>query len=170
MYLTINSGSYANANSTTAQGERNDCVVRAMATATGVDYDTAHSFVKTTMNRQSRMGVETSVIKQAFNAAEKSGIVIGDKKFDVRECTQKEIKNRYKLHGEVVWRKKTLKSFLQANKRGTFLVIVSGHAITVKDGEVFDWQNNAFLPTRKVLKAFELSIHEPASPQLVLEF
>ena len=88
--------------------------------------------------------------------AETSGLDIDGKKFTVRVLGKQEVKNRYKLKGDVIWRQKTLKSFIQSHKLGTYIVTVANHALTVKDGEVLDWSSNSFLPTRKVQAAYEL--------------
>jgi hypothetical protein len=40
------------------------------------------------------------------------------------------------------------------------MVMVAGHALTVKDGEVLDWNSNKFLPTRKVQAAYELNLKQ----------
>ena len=50
---------------------------------------------------------------------------------------------------------------------GTYLVMIANHALTVKDGEVFDWNSNKFKPTTKVLSAYEL-IEKENSGQLSL--
>ena len=69
---------------------------------------------------------------------------------------KQETKNKYKLHGKEIWRKKTLKSFISSHKQGTYLVMVANHALTVKDGEVLDWASNAYLPTRKIQSVYEV--------------
>ena len=74
---------------------------------------------------------------------ETMGLEMGDKKLSVRVLGKEEVKNRYKLHGNIIWRQKTLKSFIQSHKKGSFVVMVANHALTVKDGEVLDWNNNA---------------------------
>ena len=82
---------------------------------------------------------------------------IADKTFEVEVLSKSRVKNRYKLKGEVIWRQKTLKSFVKDNSKGTYLVMVAKHALTVKDGEVLDWDTNKFLPTRKVQSAYKLT-------------
>ena len=64
--------------------------------------------------------------------------------------------NYYKLHGEVIKRQKTVKSFIQDNKKGTFLVLVSKHAFVIKDGVLIDNRGEEFRPTRKVQDAFKV--------------
>ena len=64
--------------------------------------------------------------------------------------------NYYKLHGQVVKRQKTVKSFIQDNKKGTFMVLVSKHAFVIKDGVLIDNRGEEFRPTRKVQDAFKV--------------
>ena len=113
MYLSV-SKVYGSFNSELAKSEKNDCVVRSVASAASVSYNAAH-----------------------------------------------------KLYGELIKRKKTLKSFIASHKVGTYLVMIANHALTVKDGEVFDWSTNAFKPTTKVVAAYEL-IEKENSGQMSL--
>ena len=54
-----------------AQSEKNDCFVRAVASATGSHYDSAHSFVKETFDRKNRKG--TMFMEGTMKELEKSG-------------------------------------------------------------------------------------------------
>ena len=141
-------------NSSIASGEKNDCVVRAMASACGVDYDSAHSLVKSEMKREDRTGTRNNDIVEAMRKFKKEGLEIAGKKFDVDLLGKSRIQNTYKLHGELIDRKKTVKSFIQDNSKGTYVVLVSKHAFTVKDGVLIDNVGEEFRPTRKVLGAF----------------
>lgn len=136
-----------------AKGEKGDCVVKAMATACSVKYDTAHKFVTEKMNRGFRKGTKTLDILSAF----KDGMFeLGEKKFEVEVLSGRSIHNYYKLHGELVQRKKTVKSFIKYNDKGTYLVLVSKHAFVVKDGVLIDNKGEEFRPTRKVTHAFQI--------------
>ena len=79
-----------------------------------------------------------------------------------------EITNRYKLHGEVIKRKKTVKSFIKDYAKGTYIVGVSGHAFTIKDGVLVDNVGEEFRPTRKVQSAFRIDAPKQTSNQLTL--
>ena len=87
---------------------------------------------------------------------EEKGMNINGKDFKVKVLPTEKITNSYKLYGEIVKRKKTVKSFIKDNPKGTYVVGVAGHALTIKDGEVFDWNANKFKPTRKVQSAYEI--------------
>jgi len=155
MYLSVNSN-YSKTDCQLAKAEKNDCVVRSLASATGVSYRTAHNFCKDEMGRESKKGVNNLLMTTRFIKAEEEGLTLDNKEFSIRKLGKKEVKNRYKLHGEVIWRKKTLKSFMQSHPKGTYLVLVAKHALTVKDGELLDWDNNKFEPTRKVMDAYQI--------------
>lgn len=155
MYLSVNQ-KYSSFNSELAKSEKNDCVVRSVASAADVTYNIAHKFCKDVFARVDKRGTNNLFITTEMLKAETSGIEIGSKKFGVRVLGKGEIKNRYKLKGEVIFRKKTLKSFIASHMTGTYLVMIANHALTVKDGEVYDWKSNMFKPTTKVCSAYEL--------------
>ena len=50
-------------NSKIARGETSDCVVRAIASASGWDYDKSHKFVADEFNRKDRKGKISDLIK-----------------------------------------------------------------------------------------------------------
>jgi hypothetical protein len=141
-------------NSKIASGEKQDCVVRAMASALDVDYDSAHGLVKSTMNRENNKGTKNFEIVKAMRKFKKEGLEISGKTFKVDLLGKSRIRNTYKLHGELIDRKKTVKSFIKDNQKGTYMVLVSKHAFTVKDGVLIDNVGEEFRPTRKVLGAF----------------
>lgn len=150
-------------NSSIASGETNDCVVKAMASACDINYDSAHSVVKTEMKREDRKGTLTGEIVSAMKKFAKEGLEVSGKKFDVNLLGKSKIQNTYKLHGELIDRKKTVKSFIQDNSKGTYVVLVSKHAFTVKDGVLIDNVGEEFRPTRKILGAFEMKLVEDKS-------
>jgi hypothetical protein len=69
-------------------------------------------------------------------------------------------KNRYKLKGEIIDRKKTVKSFIKDHQKGTYIVTVSKHAFVVKDGNLIDNFGEEFRPTRKVDGAYRINVPE----------
>jgi hypothetical protein len=166
MYLEINE-KYGSFDSELARKEKNDCVVRSVASAADITYRTAHKFCKEFFGREDKRGTNSMHIATQMLFAEVSGIEIGRKKFSVRVLGTGEIKNRYKLKGKVIFRKKTLKSFIDSHKIGTYLVMIANHALTVKEGEVYDWRSNNSKPTTKVMAAYEL-IEKDTSRQLNL--
>lgn len=169
MYLKTND-KYSAFNSQIAKNEKNDCFVRALAIAAEVDYDTAHQTAREVFKRQDKKGTMGAMIAAVFLKAADAGYIlnVGKKEVGVEVLSKTHIKNKYKLKGEIIWRKKTLKSFIESHKTGTYLVTVAGHALTVKDGELMDWGKMAYLPTRKVLAAYRIRTNKPEAVQLSL--
>lgn len=166
MYLDIQKD-YAVFNSTLAQDERNDCFVRALAVAGETNYQTAHQVAKEFFQRKNKKGVLNIVIKNNFKKAASKGITLGVKKANIEVLGGESIKNKYKVGGELVWRKKTLKSFIQSHPKGNFIVTVAKHAVALINGELADWGSEAFKPTRKVNGAYKI-VPEKQARQLSL--
>lgn len=155
MYLSVNQ-KYSSFSSKLAQSEKNDCFVRALAVAGEVDYHTAHQVASEEFKREYKQGTQNLAIVTSFLKAEQAGLSLGRKTVKVKVLGKKDIKNKYKVKGEVIWRQKTVKSFVEAHPKGNYIVSVPGHAFAVIDGELADWGNFAFKPTRKVLNAYEV--------------
>ena len=172
MQNTILSYNYASnaikgyANSVVAKSEKNDCFVRAVASATGSNYDTAHQFVKEKLGRENGKGAQLVPIHMM--SLEDNGMELNNSNYKVKVLGTDEITNHYKLHGEVVKRQKTVKSFIHAYPKGTFIVGVAGHAFTIKDGQLIDNAGEEFRPTRKVNMAFKITPEQVESNQLTL--
>ena len=147
--------------------ETNDCSVRAFTTALDVDYDSAHSYLKETFNREDKKGCK----KMNYTAKKLEGETqkIDDVEFDITVIPEDKVTNTYKLHGEVIARKKTVKSFIKDFSKGIYLVLVSGHVFTVKNGLMIDNVGEEWRPTRKVESVFELKIKN-ALEQAEFEF
>lgn len=148
-----------------ARNEKNDCFVRAVATASGASYDAAHSFVKETFQRQDGQG--TMFVDSTMLSIEGKLQEFGNVKVKFEKLPKNRIKNTYKLYGELIDRQKTVKSFIKTNSVGTFIVLVANHAFTIKDGVLIDNQGEEFRPTRKVQSAYRV-IEETVDPQLKL--
>ena len=149
-----------------AKGEKNDCFVRALASATEVNYDVAHKFTKDYFGRANGKGVYFT--GATINPLEDKGLSIGNKDFDFKVLNKMRITNGYKLYGEMVYRQKTVKSFIKDNPKGTYIVGVAGHAFTIKDGTLIDNADEKFRPTRKVTSVFQLKSKRSEAKQLSL--
>lgn len=147
-----------------AKDENNDCFVRAISTATGSTYDSAHSFVKDNFNREDKKGTFVELnLKPNLKSHTVDGIT-----FELSKVAKSKIVNTYKLYGELIDRQKTVKSFIKDNQKGTYIVLVSKHAFTVKDGVLIDNKGEEFRPTRKVTGAIKVDVNTPISTQLSL--
>ena len=151
-----------------AKTEKNDCFVRALAAATNMNYDTIHSFVKDTFGREKGRGTDNLLIAMQMMKFEEEGMRVGEYDFNVTVLPTRRITNRYKLYGNIINRKKTVKSFIKDNPIGTFLVGVAKHAFTVKDGVLIDNVGEEFRPTRKVDSAYKVVATSPTETQLTL--
>ena len=159
MYLSVNKN-YSKTDCKLAKAEKNDCVVRSIAAATGVSYRTAHAFCKEEMGREDKKGTNNMLLSTTFLKAQDDGLKLENKEFEVYGLKKAEVKNRYKLKGEIIDRKKTVKSFIKDHQKGTYIVTVSKHAFVVKDGNLIDNFGEEFRPTRKVDGAYRINVPE----------
>ena len=90
-----------------AKSENNDCVVRAIASAADMDYDSAHQFVKETFNRKNGKG--TFGLGTGMNLLSKNGKQINGKNVQI---------------------------ISEEHNTMLYYVVVKGHAFTIKDGVV----------------------------------
>ena len=140
-----------------ANKETNDCVVKAVAASIGVTYDTAHTFVKETFNRENRKGVlNKDLVENMSKLSEVGTAKIGTKEVAFEVMAKPAITNMYKLYGEIIYRQKTVKSFLQDHKVGSYIVTVAKHAFAVVDGVLIDNEGTEYKPTRKVTGAYKV--------------
>jgi hypothetical protein len=107
-----------------AKRETNDCVVRAIAAASGWEYDKAHLFVTEEFKRQFRKGTRffNSTMVKLADADRR----LNRKKITtISKGTMKNGNNRM-----------TIGSFVKEYDKGTYILTVRGHAFSIKDGEV----------------------------------
>lgn len=146
--------------SVTAKTETNDCVVRAFASAFDVSYDYAHKYVAEEFNRKPRRGTfftTSKMIKLSESVIKVNGkkiIPIGTK------CESMvypySLSYEVKVKGEKVKRQMTVGTFVKKNPKGTFFVLVKGHAFTIKDGVVIGNPEDAIKTKRPMKAAFEI--------------
>jgi hypothetical protein len=121
-----------------AQGETNDCFVRAVAAAVDVDYDTAHSYVAEKYNRKPRKGTY-GVVRGLRNSEQILGKKIqelGEELVPGKPTYGLHLVMRYKCYGQIVERQMTFKSFVKNYSKGTYILLVKNHAFCLKDGIV----------------------------------
>lgn len=147
-----------------AKEENHDCVVQAIAAATGKDYDEVHAFCKKTFNREDKKGVTAEILiptlqkmKKLFDQPLKE---IGEKNETTGEL---ELKTKYpwkekvgdKIENRVTIRSMSFKTFLKLNPVGTFILLVRNHAFVLQDGVVIGnkWDT---AEKRIIQKAFQV--------------
>jgi len=118
-----------------AKGETNDCVVYATASAFDISYDEAHQVAKRVFSREERKGVRTIEIMKGVKDLTESKESINGKTIKEFLANPKKV---YRLHGKDIERKNRVSTFIKEHTQGTYLILTSGHALTIKDGAMID--------------------------------
>ncbi len=114
-----------------AKGEKNDCVVRAIASTFGLKYDVAHKFVANEFRREPRKGTfGTSIMLNARDNILGTKYNIIHKENLTYPGSARHQKNGGKPTNI------TLSMFIEKYPKGKYLVIKKGHALSVIDGVV----------------------------------
>ena len=144
--------------SSLAKNEKNDCAVRAFANAFNISYDVAHKFAEDKFARKAKKGV-----KGMFITLSKLGFATFDlfqnslfpetRTYGIhpiaRSKSGKVVNTKY-THKEVAH---TVKTFCEQYNKGTYIVIVRKHALTIKDGIVIDNPNYRFTGYGRIVEA-----------------
>jgi len=144
--------------SSLALNEKNDCAVRAFANAFNITYDLAHEFAADKFKRKAKKGT-----RNMFKTLAELGFAT----FDLFSNTLFPETRTYSIHplarnkdGKVVntnYTHKTVnhtvKTFCSKFNKGTFIVIVAKHALTIKDGIVIDNPNYKFEGYRRIVES-----------------
>jgi hypothetical protein len=117
-----------------AKSENNDCVVRAIATATDMDYDSAHKFTKEIFKRKNKKGTYGFV--NTINLLSKNNKQINGKSVKIISEEYNTMLYYVTVKGRKVLRRTTTGSFIKRYPVGTYIVTVRRHAFTIKDGVV----------------------------------
>lgn len=136
-----------------AQSEKDDCVVRAFASAFGVTYDYAHKKVAEVFGRKNRQG--TAYFSLTMNALASKEI-----KFNRKGLTpiKEDIGLSYwfEVKGKSTLRNMTTAKFLEKYSKGTYIVTVKGHAFTIKDGVVIGNPEDATQRKKVIFGAWKI--------------
>ena len=144
--------------SSLALNEKNDCAVRAFANAFNISYDLAHEFAADKFKRKAKKGT-----KNMFRTLAELGFATFDLFSDTlfpetrtygihplkRSKSGKVVNTNY-THKEV---NHTVKTFCEQYNKGTYIVIVSKHALTIKDGIVIDNPDMQFTGYRRIVES-----------------
>ena len=122
--------------------EKNDCVVRALASSFAMDYDEAHRVARVKFLRKDKQGTVATCLKMDNIA--RDGVQINNRSVEVVwDHADERIKKGDNF------KNLTVGAFLKTNPVGTFFVLVRGHAFTIKNGKVFgNWQDGRKLKVR----------------------
>ena len=118
-----------------ASGEKKDCVVYATASSFDLSYDQAHEKVRMIFDRKDKTGTRTSnIIGKMKDMADTRESINGK---IVREVIDGPTKT-YHVYGQDVKRRNRVSTFIKEHSQGTYLILTSNHALTVKDGTMID--------------------------------
>ena len=124
-----------------AKSERNDCVVRAIASAYDIEYNKAHQWVSDKFKRQFRKG--TFGLPIGMN-----GMSDNNTRFNYKKTKTIDPKYLTTNNGKS---KMTVGTFVKEYNRGTYIIRVARHAFTIKDGSVIGNPEDA-TKLRKIIK------------------
>ena len=145
--------------SSLAINEKNDCAVRAFANAFQITYDTAHKFAEEVFNRKPKKGT-----KSVFPILSKLGFA----QFDMFADSLFPETRVYSIHPIARNNKRigivntdythkvvnhTVKTFCAKFNKGTYILTVNQHALTIKDGVVIDNPNYKFTGYRRSVES-----------------
>ena len=147
-----------------AKQETNDCAVLSLMSALDIPYEVAHDIARTKLNRKDRQGTYLTVFARNIIGKRINGYHI---KFigahpDCKRLqtsiagsvNKKVLKNVHYKKSDVGY---TLKSFIEHNPVGRFMLIVQGHAVAVIDGVLYGNRNDRTHGVqRRVWAAFEM--------------
>jgi len=136
-----------------AKSEKNDCVVRAVASTFNLKYDMAHKFIADEFGRQPRKGTFGTAIKLSNRdnilGVKYKIIPKQDLKYPGSDIHQKKGKEPVNI---------PLRLFLERFPKGKYLVIKKGHAFSIIDGVVIGNSNDGDRLKTKIL--FALKVEE----------
>lgn len=142
-----------------AKGEDNDCVVRAFASSFDVSYDYAHKYVAEVFKRKPRKGTFSTPSK-LVRMADEQIVINGKKVYPVGNRLNSymfgSLSYDVKVKGVIKRRSMTVGRFAKKYTKGSFFVLVRGHAFTIKDGVVIGNPEDAVKLKRPMRCAFEI--------------
>ena len=142
-----------------AKSEKGDCVVRAFASSFDVSYDYAHKYVADEFGREPRKGTYGTVsklVKMSDNSIRVNGKKVHPLGLRNNDYMLGSLTYDVTVKGVTKKRNMTVGTFVKQNPKGTFFVLVKGHAFTIKDGVVIGNPEDAIKTKRPMRCAFEI--------------
>jgi hypothetical protein len=121
--------------------ERRDCAVRALAVATDCGYGKAHQTLKQ-VGRRTRCGTYRHTMVEAINR----------------------INGRVRL----VARRGSMERFVREHQTGSYIVFVSGHFTVVRDGRIWDENDQGKIMRQRVMAAWQIKGVAPVAKTVVI--
>ena len=169
MLKNFKSGYEVSGSSATAKGEKNDCVVRAVANSFDVNYEQAHTFVADKFKRLKGNATYYTnakmkkLAKETLEFAPEGQLDLFEDS-EIKTVTLKHVGDEPKRGGKLIntqYKHKkvpyTVRTFAQNYKRGNYFILVNKHALAIKNGVVVDNGNYQFDGYRRVVtSAFQV--------------
>ena len=130
-----------------AKIESNDCVVRSLASAFDMSYDTSHEFVFRKFGRKTRKGTALFTVKMDWMS--QSGEKINNKTFKLLSLDG--------LKSKLGKPRVSFNQFFKHYKTGTYVLVVRGHAFTLKNGIVIGNDSDAKRLRAIIYKAYQVN-------------
>ena len=140
--------------SSIAKSETNDCVVRAFASAFEIGYDEAHNFIAEKFKRQPRKG--TFGFGYGMNLISKNDVKFNGKGIEIITHEYGSMLYYVMVKGHKTLRSTTTNSFIKMYPTGTYIVIVKGHAFTIKNGCVIGNLSDAKQIRKHIISAWKI--------------
>ena len=167
MLKNFKNGYQVSGSSEIAKGEKNDCVVRAVANACDVNYEQAHKYVAETFDREEGKGVtgfslimkmndemvfdEVGQLNMFEQGIKRNVKHLGDKpKMEGDKNVGGKLFNPKYKHKKVAY---TVKEFAQRFNTGNYILTVAKHALAIKNGVVVDNGNYQVGGYRRVVES-----------------
>ena len=147
-YINRTEGIIGYSESVIAQSESNDCFVRAVASSYEIPYDEAHTWVKEKFDRKNRKG--TMYVSSKMDQFSKEGKTLNGK--IIKEIWF--LKTVDKTTNKI--KRTTLNQFIKKYPTGTYILIVKGHAFTLKNGSVIGNTSDATSMKKIVHNAYQI--------------
>lgn len=144
---------------TKKHNETNDCVVHAMSHSFGIEYTDALEICAEEFKRKPRRGVDL----HKFGIPLTDGMYVNGKmsKAIIRHSKTEKWLSKwwgsfYKFIEDIPKENYTLGKFKKKFNKGSYFIVLSGHAVTIKDGEVIDWDTDKDKDRRLVEIAWKI--------------
>lgn len=128
--------------------ETKDCFVRAMAVSSKISYCEAHGIAEELFGRETRKG--TKGVCSILASAE------GNDYLKKRRLTFESVNHTYVRRDKKV-HALNIRGFYNRYQKGSYLVLVSKHALAIVDGEIQDWESAKKHIGRKVEAAYRVT-------------
>lgn len=131
----------------------NPCFVKSLAVAYNVEESHSRTFCKSYLDFSPKRGTDTGLVLKVFNHREPFYVKLLSYWFPNHRCTM--VFQRYEGDKE---NKTTVKEFVSDTNfsRGTYILVVTGHAFVYKDGIAIGNHDDGTRLNRKLICAIEI--------------